>query len=92
MAARVKRLEGMVRDMLDTPPPGPPAGKKGRLNGTPELMGQVVQNDHVPTYVGATHCLAMLEDASTSYPRLQGPSYVGNRADAATDPRYQELL
>ncbi|KEY69737.1 hypothetical protein S7711_03718 [Stachybotrys chartarum IBT 7711] len=62
MAARVKRLEGMVRDMLDTPPPGPPPGKKGRLNGTPELLGQVVQNDHVPTYVGATHCLAMLED------------------------------
>lgn len=32
--------------------------------------GHVVQSGSVPTYVGATHCMAMLEDVSIRNQRL----------------------
>ncbi|KAH7318576.1 hypothetical protein B0I35DRAFT_479067 [Stachybotrys elegans] len=58
MAARVKRLEGMVRDMMD----GGASNNSGHKSAANEVRGQVVQFEEAPTYVGATHCLAMLED------------------------------
>ena len=75
MAARLKRLEGMVRGMMDaggnlTPQPGQPElGEQKQGNGeTPQFEGQVVRGQNATTsYVGATHCMAMLEDVSRNY-------------------------
>ncbi|KAI6766357.1 hypothetical protein HG530_007427 [Fusarium avenaceum] len=70
MSARLKRLEGMVREMMD--PEGTPleaaADTKDSsqvTNGAttgPEVQGHVVHGKKATTYVGATHCMAMLED------------------------------
>lgn len=74
MSARLKRLEGMVRNMM-------------QVEGNEELVrqmmneqdindtndtsddgpkGHVVKTKNAPTYIGATHCMAILEDASIS--------------------------
>lgn len=68
MSARLKRLEGMVRDMMGA------EGGEEQLNrilkggsvarSAPALEGQVVQSSNGTTYVGATHCMALLEDVS----------------------------
>ena len=72
MAARLKRLEGMVRGMMDADgnhisqpsQPGPGEQKQGDEE-TPQLKGQVVRGQNEKTsYIGATHCMAMLEDVS----------------------------
>ncbi|KAM0204407.1 hypothetical protein ACHAPI_000160 [Fusarium lateritium] len=70
MSARLKRLEGMVREMMD--PEGVPSevaadtkNSSRATNGAtagPEVQGLVVQGKKATTYVGATHCMAMLED------------------------------
>ncbi|KAL7925420.1 fungal-specific transcription factor domain-containing protein [Trichoderma austrokoningii] len=63
VAARLKRLEGMVREMMDDE--GGPKPQPARDVGepvAPQVRGQVVHGDHATTYIGATHCLAMLED------------------------------
>lgn len=70
MAARLKRLEGMVRGIMDAdgnhiPQPGQPGQptEHGQANGTRQLTGQVVRGQNEATsYIGATHCMAMLED------------------------------
>lgn len=68
MSARLKRLEGMVRTMMDAEAEEQEGAKKG--NGVTEVQepkvarGQVVRSVQGSTYVGATHCLAMLEDVS----------------------------
>jgi hypothetical protein len=70
MSARLKRLEGMVREMMDSEgsAPGTQASAgigPGLANGTatgPEVQGHVVHSERGATYVGATHCMAMLED------------------------------
>jgi hypothetical protein len=71
MSARLKRLEGMVREMMDSENSVQTAGSSlvnsSRVtNGAtgPEVQGQVVRGDKTTTYVGATHCMAMLEDVS----------------------------
>ena len=63
MSARLKRLEGMVREMMDTDvvPPRAPEGVAG-----PVVQGHVVRGENATTYVGATHCMAMLEDVRFS--------------------------
>ena len=65
MAARLKRLEGMVRDMMDTDG-NPRSGKTtDETSATPLVKGQVVRGENGSgTYIGATHCMAMLEDVS----------------------------
>ena len=67
MAARLKRLEGMVRGMLDgegnTAVPREPAGQTAPLTSP----GQVVQGGRATTYVGATHFMAMLDDVRVSF-------------------------
>ncbi|KAI6782986.1 putative transcriptional regulatory protein-like protein [Emericellopsis cladophorae] len=68
MAARLKRLEGMVRGMMDEEGniiPQPDASDQPPLiDGLRQPMGgQVVRGKHqATTWVGPTHCLAMLED------------------------------
>ncbi|KAM0279966.1 hypothetical protein ACHAQH_004295 [Verticillium albo-atrum] len=72
MASRLKRLEGMVRTMLEegdvavdrsrvmgelrAAPPTVKAAEGGRAEG------QVVHGERGSTYIGATHFMAMLED------------------------------
>ncbi|KAM0321448.1 hypothetical protein ACHAPQ_009416 [Fusarium lateritium] len=66
MSARLKRLEGMVREMMDAEgaPSEATADTKNSSRATtgPEVQGHVVQGKKATTYVGATHCMAMLED------------------------------
>ncbi|EEY18036.1 conserved hypothetical protein [Verticillium alfalfae VaMs.102] len=73
MASRLKRLEGMVRSMLEdgdvavdpsrepaeaAPPPPPSVRVAKGLRAS----GQVVHGERGSTYIGATHFMAMLED------------------------------
>ncbi|GKT40840.1 fusarisetin A cluster transcription factor fsa6 [Colletotrichum spaethianum] len=65
MAARLKRLEGMVRTMMDegaAAPPQNPAPAGAREVGVAQPGGQFVQGERASTYVGATHFMAVLED------------------------------
>lgn len=64
MAARLKRLEGMVRGMMDDEGNINPQAQAAGESTAPQLKGQVVHGDRAITYIGATHCLAMLEDVS----------------------------
>lgn len=71
MAARLKRLEGMVRGMMDADgnvmpqPQGQEQKQAGRGDSeSPHVQGQVFKGSNKTTYVGATHCMAMLEDVS----------------------------
>lgn len=61
MAARLKRLEGMVRGMLD---PDDESGPDTAPTTAPEsyAASQVVQSDKTTNFVGGTHFMAMLED------------------------------
>ncbi|CAG7557749.1 unnamed protein product [Fusarium equiseti] len=69
MSARLKRLEGMVREMMDSESAVQTAGSDPGNNSQvangvtgPEVQGHVVKGNKTTTYVGATHCMAMLED------------------------------
>lgn len=64
MSARLKRLEGMVRGMMEDQEIQEPQGYLFSPTTAPHVTGQVVRGDQTTTYVGATHCLAMLEDVS----------------------------
>lgn len=71
MGARLKRLEGMVRGMMDANGDSvsqqPKQKQPEQRNERPQVMevkGQVVRGQVPTTYVGATHCMAMLEDVS----------------------------
>lgn len=74
MAERLKRLEGMVRGMMDeNGDVMTPLGQQGQSTQTSRstqssestpVTGQVVGGYNSGTYVGATHCMAMLEDVS----------------------------
>lgn len=73
MSARLKRLEGMVRNMMEAEADeAAGAGRKGadgqevaaEEDEVKPAQGQVVRSVQGSTYVGATHCLAMLEDVS----------------------------
>jgi hypothetical protein len=68
MAVRLKRLEGMVRNMMDTGE-GVGAGNgktaaAAALDVGLQMTGQVVRGERATTYVGATHFMAILEDVS----------------------------
>jgi hypothetical protein len=76
MAARLKRLEGMVRGMMDgegegegTPQPGGQAtavsGDLFQGQGQVVIGGRGGSGEETATYVGATHFMAMLDDVST---------------------------
>lgn len=72
MAARLKRLEGMVRGMMDEDgnvipqPEGAEGDAAAKTKEFPAAQGQVFKGKGETTsYVGATHCMAMLEDVSS---------------------------
>ncbi|KAF5607939.1 uncharacterized protein FSUBG_5041 [Fusarium subglutinans] len=85
MSARLKRLEGMVREMMDSEGavPGTQAGTgagAGLANGTatgPDVQGHVVHSKKGATYVGATHCMAMLEDIEDLKDYFEQPEEAG---------------
>ncbi|KAI1138774.1 fungal-specific transcription factor domain-containing protein [Hypoxylon sp. FL0543] len=60
MAARLKRLEGMVRGMIDTDGIGPSSDRKTAQEQT--ARGLLVQGQKAQTFIGGTHFMAMLED------------------------------
>lgn len=64
MSARLKRLEGMVREMMDAEAVPKPQEKPEKAAAGPVVQGHVVRGENATTYVGATHCMAMLEDVS----------------------------
>jgi hypothetical protein len=78
MSARLKRLEGIVREMIDveTVVASKPGARDDVSTAGPVVQGQVVRGENATTYVGATHCMAMLEDVSArklsgiTHPRL----------------------
>ena len=61
MSVRLKRLESMVRNMMDSEEA---AGKPREQQEAHLVRAQVVRGERGTTYVGATHCMAMLEDVS----------------------------
>ncbi|RKK87719.1 hypothetical protein BFJ69_g471 [Fusarium oxysporum] len=85
MSARLKRLEGMVREMMDSEGTAPgthaSAGAgAGLANGTatgPDVQGHVVHSEKGATYVGATHCMAMLEDIEDLKDYFEQPEEAG---------------
>ncbi|KAF4426088.1 hypothetical protein FACUT_9940 [Fusarium acutatum] len=85
MSARLKRLEGMVREMMDSEgaAPGTQASAgaaAGLANGTatgPDVQGHVVHSKKGATYVGATHCMAMLEDIEDLKDYFEQPEEAG---------------
>lgn len=77
MAARLRQLEGLVRDMLDEDgnvvavgaPATNVAGEEKDSSPKREMSpagGQVVSMAGRTTYVGATHFMALLDDVSLS--------------------------
>ncbi|KAF5633887.1 hypothetical protein F25303_8976 [Fusarium sp. NRRL 25303] len=85
MSARLKRLEGMVREMMDSEGAAlgtqASTGAGARLaNGTatgPDVQGHVVHSKKGATYVGATHCMAMLEDIEDLKDYFEQPEEAG---------------
>ena len=76
MSARLKRLEGMVRDMMDTEGGGSPSPKDNALDSAaaPMMQTKVVSSESTTNYLGATHCMAMLEDVSCDCCKMEGSS------------------
>ncbi|KAI1262534.1 hypothetical protein F5Y18DRAFT_397508 [Xylariaceae sp. FL1019] len=63
MAARLKRLEGMVRGMIELD--GTPEGGQSGNTATSQpqrMAGSVVHSEKGTNYVGGTHFMAILED------------------------------
>ncbi|GKT58597.1 C6 transcription factor [Colletotrichum tofieldiae] len=90
MAARLKRLEGMVRTMMDeggaaaaaAAPRGSPAGPAEEV-GVAQPGGHFVQGERASTYVGATHFMAVLEDIEDMKSYFEEPECV---EDASPEP------
>ncbi|KAI0119965.1 hypothetical protein GGR51DRAFT_2985 [Nemania sp. FL0031] len=61
MAARLKRLEGMVRGMVELEPGGKGHGLGDSAQGR-NPSGSVVHSEQTTNYVGGTHFMAILED------------------------------
>ncbi|KAI1180869.1 hypothetical protein F4777DRAFT_175893 [Nemania sp. FL0916] len=63
MAARLKRLEGMVRGMVELDG-GTGGGGNGISNSAPgrNAGGSIVHSERATNYVGGTHFMAILED------------------------------
>ncbi|KAI1867981.1 uncharacterized protein JN550_006788 [Neoarthrinium moseri] len=92
MAARLKRLEGMVRGMLDengAPLSNSNSGGRGlerahQSEAPLEAGGQVVRGDRATSYVGGTHFMAILEDIDELKNYFEYPEE--EEADANGDP------
>ncbi|KAF5659180.1 hypothetical protein FHETE_9529 [Fusarium heterosporum] len=100
MSARLKRLEGMVREMMDSESaPSQTVGNakdssratNGAATG-PEVQGHVVQGEKATTYVGATHCMAMLEDIEDLKSYFEHPEDAEDDQSPADEIDPTELL
>ncbi|KAF6806560.1 C6 transcription factor [Colletotrichum musicola] len=98
MAARLKRLEGMVRTMMDDGVAVPPAVTAAAAAPAPRDVaqpgGQFVQGERAPTYVGATHFMAILEDIEDMKSYFEEPEVLGDESpeQQADDLEAPELL
>ncbi|KAL7797615.1 fungal-specific transcription factor domain-containing protein [Trichoderma ceciliae] len=92
MAARLKRLEGMVRGMMDEGGNLKPETQAVGECAAPQLKGQVVHGDRATTYVGATHCLAMLEDIEDIKAYFDDPGDSEDDAMAGDELEGPEML
>lgn len=68
MATRLKRLEAMVRDMMEEG--AKPQTSAPARDESVSVAGQVVHGERGATYVGATHFMAILEDVSLCHGML----------------------
>lgn len=66
MAARLRRLEGMVRGMVELDGGNGGGDGKGFSTQGRNNSGSVVHSDRATNYVGGTHFMAVLEDVSLS--------------------------
>ncbi|OHE92648.1 fungal specific transcription factor domain-containing protein [Colletotrichum orchidophilum] len=98
MAARLKRLEGMVRTMMDEGGGGgvgAGAGSEAAGNGVAASAmedkgvaqpgGQLVQGGRASTYVGATHFMAILEDIEDMKSFFEEPEADYDESPEASD-------
>ncbi|KAF6841723.1 C6 transcription factor [Colletotrichum plurivorum] len=98
MAARLKRLEGMVRTMMDdgvaVPPAVAAAAAAPARRDVAQPGGQFVQGERAPTYVGATHFMAILEDIEDMKSYFEEPEVLGDESpeQQADDLEAPELL
>lgn len=76
MTSRLKRLESLVREMMENEGDAKPPGRSSEGSAVPSLQGHVVKGEHGTTYVGATHCMAMLEDVSLQSHRARAAIYI----------------
>ncbi|KAI0969690.1 hypothetical protein F4678DRAFT_437931 [Xylaria arbuscula] len=89
MAARLKRLEGMVRGMVEVDG----GGGGGHDSDTPESSrkydngGSVVHNESTTNYVGGTHFMAILEDLEDLKTYFEDPE----DSDVDVDDPYESL-
>ncbi|KAI1375204.1 hypothetical protein F4677DRAFT_143977 [Hypoxylon crocopeplum] len=83
MAARLKRLEGMVREMIDTDGSVQTAPADRNVAQEQSTGGLVVQSQKATSYVGGTHFMAMLEDIEDLKNYFDDSDEVG---DEAHDP------
>ncbi|OHW94613.1 C6 transcription factor [Colletotrichum incanum] len=88
MAARLKRLEGMVRTMVEegaaaAVPRGAPAGAEEV--GVAQPGGHLVQGERASTYVGATHSMAVLEDIEVMKSYFEEPECVEDESPEPSD-------
>ncbi|KAL7625085.1 hypothetical protein AAE478_004299 [Parahypoxylon ruwenzoriense] len=85
VAARLKRLEGMVREIIDTDGPGKPESPDRCISEEPKASGLVVQGQKATSYVGGTHFMAILEDIEDLKSYFEDPSE-DEEGDEAHDP------
>ncbi|WYZ38654.1 hypothetical protein EsH8_III_000568 [Colletotrichum jinshuiense] len=94
MAARLKRLEGMVRTMMDdggTPPRAVDAAPKDE--GVAQPGGHLVRGERASTYVGATHFMAILEDIEDMKNYFEEPEVVEDESpEQCNDLEAPDLL
>ncbi|KAF7555963.1 hypothetical protein G7046_g6435 [Stylonectria norvegica] len=94
MSARLKRLEGMVREMIDTEGPtnAKSRNKPDEVSTEPPVRGQVYHGEKAMTYVGATHCMAMLEDIEDLKSYFDQPDDPEDDDIAADDFEMSDLI
>ncbi|TQN69246.1 Fusarisetin A cluster transcription factor fsa6 [Colletotrichum shisoi] len=89
MAARLKRLEGMVRTMMDEGAVAavePQDSSVGIADvGVAQPGGQFVQGERASTYVGATHFMAVLEDIEDMKSYFEEPEFVEDESSEPSD-------
>ncbi|OLN82085.1 putative transcriptional regulatory protein C1F7.11c 3 [Colletotrichum chlorophyti] len=93
MAARLKRLEGMVRTMMDEgvgQEPSAPAAAAAAAAATKDddvaqPGGQFVRGDRGATYVGATHFMAILEDIEDMKSYFEEPDVADDESPGPSD-------